>query len=271
MNKPLLTILLLSAQIVAGNTYNDSSSRENGREGSNLMFPSSDNMSPQYKRNEFEINIDSTVVDEVSKRQVDYVKAVRQTNHILMSQTPIIKPFKSIDNIYITTEYQTVLVFPPKFFIVKAKPSTKFDIKDTNENIMTLLPKRDFIEGNILVTLYSKETGNILTIINIKKYLPQYFKSKYGKNKYADGATMLSSIIRYVDKPNAEEEEILEAYLLLNGEECNSIFQEDGNFDTFLYQGILYYLTRDDKYGTIEYEGINYRISNNPVVFGEKG
>lgn len=271
----LFALALSSSFIHAGQEYNYNNSKGNSNQKVDLgiMYPQNNvtaKSNPQLQKNRFEINIDQSIVNEISQKRTEYIRAINQTQDMIMSNQPIYKPFSAIDNIYVTTSYSTVLMFPRKYKVTKATSAASMMELNHSENTVTFRPTKEFIEGNIVVGLTSKQ-GNRICVINVMKYSRTALDAKKALNQFDDGADQLSTIIAYIDKPVASNINILNAYLRLNAENCYSTFANDGDFDVFTYKNIAYYVIRDDKFGEIEIDGINYRISTNYTSFGDRG
>jgi len=267
INKISISILLFST--LALSNSNTRNSNSNAQKGYSFLYPSEQaGRSQELKQNAYEMNLDPIIADEVARKKDAYYRSIHQTRNMHMSSTAIRKPFQDIDMVYITTEYQTVFIFPQKYFIQKATASEPLAYNSHTENILTIKPLRNFVEGNIVVAL-STGKENKVAIINLRKYLSDEFVHREGSSKFENGEKQLSNMIVYVDKAKASNTEILDAYLSLKGDKCYTTFSKDGAFDTIIYQDTLFYVIRDDKYGTIELDGINYTISTQYRSFGE--
>ena len=265
INKISISILFFSTLALS----NSNTRNSNAQKGYSLLYPSEQaGKSQKLKQNAYEMNLDPIIADEVARKKDAYYRSIHQTRNMHMSSTAIRKPFQDIDMVYITTEYQTVFIFPQKYFIQKATASEPLAYNSHTENILTIKPLRNFVEGNIVVAL-STGAENKVAIINLRKYLSDEFVHREGSSKFENGEKQLSNMIVYVDKVKASDTEILDAYLALKGDKCYTTFSKDGAFDTIIFQDTLFYIIRDDKYGNIELDGINYTISTQYRSFGE--
>jgi len=271
----LIAGLSFGTQAFAKYGYNNSRGNNGDRDDmANLYFPFENNPQtraypPEWKKEKFHLELDENVAEEVVAKRVRFKKIMNQTYNLDMLMTPIVKPFKTIDKIYITTEHITTVVFPMDYTIVAATGSKKMTQIAHSSNILTFQPKRDFIEGNIVVSLTNGETNKVATII-LERYVPGMTTGNENYSiKLAKDKQFVSTVIMYKDLPKDDNTVILEAYFKLYGPNASDYFSADCKFDTFTYDGVQYYVIRDDKFGNIEYEGISYRIANSFDGCGE--
>lgn len=225
---------------------------------------------PAWKEDRFMLNLDKGVAKEVANKMTAYRKTMTMTYDMDMLMKPITKPFRAIDRIYITSEYITTIVFPDRYAIKSVVSSAPLIENRFSSNVVTIKPKRDFVEGNLVVSMTTGDKNTVMTI-RLDRYIPGMERdAKNYEAKYAKDKQFVSMMIVYQDKPNYELDEILEAYFKLYGESAVEMFDEDCKFDTMSYKGIPFYIIRDDKFGTIEYNDINFRIANEYVGCGEE-
>jgi len=225
--------------------------------------------SNKWEKDKIEININEDIVNEVEEKRIKYKKVVSQIYDFDLLMTPIIKPFRAIENEIITTEYITTIQLPDQYKIISATPSETMALNTFSENILTIKPRRTFIQGNISLTITNGTVNKTMQIL-LKKYYTKYAKNRGYSSKYARNDAFVSTIIVYQEPAAGTDIEILEAYYKLFGETCRTTFGNDGDFDVFTYEEIPYYVIRDDKFGRIEFEGINFNISHEYREFAEQ-
>jgi len=225
---------------------------------------------PKWREDKFILGMDKEILEEVSNNKDYFKRAMSKTHNMDMLMKPIDKPFHSIDKIYISSEFTTTLVFPSRYSVVSNFASVPLKTNDRYANIVTVQAGRNFVEGNIVVTLTDK-TKNKIVVILLRRYIPGMEKSSEDYAiKYAHTKQFVSSIITYRDLPDVEDDQIIEAMYSLYGDTVKYVFKNDCDFETFMYEGIQFYAMRDDKFGEIEFDEINFRISNKYIPCGEQ-
>ena len=270
-------LYLTSTSLSAESRYGKSSSRSNNKQTKeiNLAFPIDNDprivaFPPKWREDKFILSMDKEIVKEVSNNKDYFHRAMAKTYDMDMLMKPIRKPFHSIDKIYISSEFTTTLIFPSRYSVVSNFASVPLKTNTHYANAVTVQAGRDFVEGNIVVTLTDK-TQNKLAVVMLRRYIPgmENDASEYGI-KYANTKQFVSSIITYRDLPKAEDDVLIEAMYDLYGDSVKYVFKRDCDFETFMYDGIQFYAMRDDKFGEIEFDGINFRISNKYISCGEQ-
>lgn len=266
--------LMLMPAFGAGRDSGYGNSRGQGDNGENRdMYPIDDDklaegFSSNWRINRFKANLDRDVAEDIREKRTAYHKTMRGTYDLNMKMEPIIKPFSTIDEIYITSEFTTTIMFPPDYTVVGAISSAKMPLNKFSSNTLYILPSRDFIEGSLTVSLTSGDQNIVMNII-LRRYMNSMANGGDYEIKYANDKQFVSTMIVYRDIPNVDVRTILETYYALKGPSARNNFDEDGNYDVFTYDGIPYYVIRDDKFGEIEWDGINYKISHKYVEHGE--
>jgi len=264
--KFILPIFVLVVCANAGNAYNY------GKGDPQAQMPAGNSNQQEQssvERNHFELNIDKEILKDVEEKRADYKGLMDGTYDMDMMAQPIMRPMVSMDSIYVTTKYITTIMFPGDYAVIQAIPSFSSVHFNYSENVITIKPSASFTEGNIFVSMTDGKQNRILTI-NMRKFTRSLASRNKNKGLYGKNTAFVSTMYTYIDKPNVDNITILEAYTTLFGENCGSKFTRDGAFDVFTYEDIPYYVIRDDKFGTLEFDGVNYRIANEYRAFAEE-
>jgi len=242
---------------------------------SNFVTPQSDKegnakdeVGQIIKRDRFEINVDTEVVEDIAKKKIDFEKAMSLTYDMDISNTPLVKPLPAIDFISVSSEYFVSIIFPEQYGVMGVNSTGEYSYKQYTENMIKFKVARNFVQGNFLVSLTNGRENKTLQIF-LKRLIPNEHREQR-TGAYGEGKTTFYSMIKYVAKPSVSNIEILEAYFKLFSKPCRAVFKHDGDFDIFILQGYPFYIVRDDKFGTIESDGINFRIATESQSFGEQ-
>jgi len=279
MNRIKLQLSVIAFGILIGTTFVSAA----GEEFSEALIPKKhdprgdrggtssgrDDPSKRWQKDKIEININEDIVNEVEEKRIKYKKVVNQIYDFDLLMTPIIKPFRAINNEIVTTEFITTFQLPDQYRIISATPSETMSMLTFSENILTIKPRRTFIQGNISLTITNGTENKTMQVV-LKKYYAKYAKNRGYSSKYARNDAFVSTIVVYQEPAAGTDIDILEAYYKLFGETCRTTFEKDGDFDVFTYEEIPYYVIRDDKFGRIEFEGINFNISHEYREFAEQ-
>jgi len=265
----LICIVGTSSPVWSGSDYQYRGQTQNGSSGPveiqpQDMIPKGKEAARQEKslrmiQNKFELNLDPALVQQIQAKRERYRKMMMRDYRTRVAMSPSKRPFRIQDTIQLSPVYETVIRFPDKYAVKQADSSVPMVTLSYAENILKVKPGNDFLSGNIVVSL-STGDRNVLMQILVKRYTPDYTGGE---------SPVLYTMIDYIDRPEEDPVKILQAYFKLNGEKAIDLFDSDGNFDVFTLDGIPYYLIRDDKFGTIEYNGVNFRIAHEAVSFGE--
>ncbi|MBD3822994.1 MAG: hypothetical protein IE916_00600 [Epsilonproteobacteria bacterium] len=267
--KKSLGLFLVTALAFGANGYNYD---QKGAAATSLPLPDNKDKNKDNSnliRNRFEMDLDKDVAREVTQKRDEFQRTMHRTEGLEMLMTPLEKPFKSIDSLEVTSEFTTTVFFPDRYKITGALPSEELDRLEHSANILTIKPKRNFLEGNIFVALTDGQKNTGMTI-NLYRHLPNRPNPDAYSSPLAEGNQYISTMIIYIDKPNVPYEEILDAYFTLAECDPSLIFTEDGVFDVLIYQNVPFYIIRDDKFGFISLNDINYRIETKYEGFGGK-
>lgn len=273
-----IALCLLNLTASAESRYGYSGNKKNkssNKKEINLFFPQSNDQRtasfpPKWKEDQFILTMDNSILEEVSNKKDYFHRAMAKTYNMDMLMKPIQKPFHSIDKVYVSSEFTTSLVFPTKYSVVSNFASVPLKTNTRYANVVTVQAGREFVEGNVVVTLTSK-TENKIVVIMLRRYVPgmENGSDEYGI-KYAKSKQFVSTMVTYKDMPKVEDFEIINTMYKLYGDSVKYSFKNDCDFETFLYEGIQFYVMRDDKFGEIEFDDINFRISNKYEPCGEQ-
>lgn len=233
----------------SNNSYSNSNNKDN-------------NIVSETLKNNFEMNSDETIFQKTINDRDKYNKMLNETLNLDYMMDVSTRPFKTIDTLYVHPNHITTIVLPEDLELKTGKSSFKTDLFELNENSILIKPNRDFSTGNIVITATNKKENYIMNIIlkKIEKSIVS-FDSDY--NKYLIEDNYLSLIYKYERKNIVDKFEILQKYIKLNKISPNDlerIFSVEGSYDMMMFDGITYYIIRDERLGTLNYADINFRI-----------
>ena len=227
-------------------------------------LPYSDLPVPDFiKRVRFELNSDSLeefydlIRNKIQKRQ----KILKNTWSVSVLMKPDKRYFKNVDHLYLTTAYITQIIFPQNMKITNAVASFATTFFDFSSNELRIRPSKDFVDGNIVVHLSDGNknyTINILTDNYIQKNCKIENSRLSCKKKYSGAYENVAVIYSYSLKQPISDLEIIKLYEKLYKTRLN--IKKDGDFVSFVYKDVTYYIYRDDTFGNVFYNGKKYRI-----------
>lgn len=246
----------------AGQVEQQGAGNNGGGYANNNNTGGKDSIVDETFKNNFEINSDEAIFQKTINSRDKYNKLLNETLNLEYMMTPEIRPFKSIDSIFIHPNHITTIVLPTDVELKTAKASFKTDVFDLNENSILIKPDRDFNTGNIVVTATNKKENFIFNIFIRKIEIPFVsFDSDY--NKYLIENNFLSLIYQYERKQIDDKFEIVQKYLKTNNiksADLEKVFQKEGDFDMMMYKGVTYYIIRDSRFGSINYGDVDLRV-----------
>lgn len=127
------------------------------------------------------------------------------------------------------------------------------------QNLLIIQPPKDFTNANILVT-FRDEYKTYYTNIIVQKYTQYIYKDNKLKHYVIDD-NYLSLNYNYVRNVEYSPIEILKTYFRLNGDKILKEFRQDGYYDIILIGGVSFYITRDSRFGTIDYKNMRFNVS----------
>lgn len=259
--------MLLCAVWAAAAPYN--SRNGNNENGSNLFpvdsAPETANMNSTLRQNRFEINIDEGMAKTVGSKRIRYQKIMSGTLDINLLQKPLLKPFTTVDSLHLSSTFLSTIVFPERFRVVYAKPSVKMKVAQASQNLVLLQPEEDFINGNIFVSL-TDGAKNYFATIMLDIYNPEAVVHDANEGRYLYENDYLSTVVRYIDMPKVSGLDVFKSYTKMHGEkQLLRKFATNGDFDVMTLSGVPFYIVRDDKDGTIDYQGKSFSVTNNYI------
>jgi len=215
---------------------------------------------PSVQRQRFIMNLDK---EAVKKSRVDTERSkniLDGTLDIAVLQKPIHKALKTIDTLYIHSNYITTIMFPKEFTIKTAGVSFSTTTFTHAGNVLLLQPSKNSSNGNIVFSLYDGKKNYMMNI-----FIKQYFKEdecKISGGRYKCVGDYLATIIKYT-KPEPLTTNfklnLIEDYLKLNNLKKLKIAKNLAHLD-IQKNGETYYIIRDDEFGTICNSNITLRI-----------
>jgi len=231
-------------------------------------------MSPErnfIKRYRFEIDADKFyyLYDIIRKKMNDRKRILQGDYDISVLMRPSKRLFKSIDHIFLTTNYISQIVMPKEMKITDAVASFPTTLFDFSENELRLRPKKDFASGNIILHV-SDGVKNYTVNLLAENYLQkkcEYIKgvlycenvrTKTTPPKYKYANESVSLIYQYSKIKPLSDIEAIHLYKTLYGKDLN--IKRNGDFVAFDYKGISYFIYRNDKFGNVFYKGKRYIV-----------
>lgn len=213
------------------------------------------------KRRRFELNTDMfwKYYYQIFRQVENRKKVLTKTFNISILMKPSKRFFKPLDNIYLSTQYITQIIFPVSMQITNAIASMPTTVFDYDKNEIRIRPTKNFFTGNIIIHLSDGRknyTVNILAEDYLQKYCDEKGRCKVSQYKYA--FENLSLIYKYTTQKPLENLEVISMYEKLYGKRLN--IKKDGDFVAFTYKDITYYIYRNDRFGNIFYNGKKYLI-----------
>lgn len=225
------------------------------------------NTNPQILRDRFELNMNANFAKTVAKKRDRYKKIMNQTLDVNMLAGVSVKQLKDTNIIYLHSNFVTQVRLPIGTRILNAVPSTKFDVFQKTENLLILQPTRRFVNANIVVT-FTDGSRNYYTNIIVQKYSQVVYEDKFFK-KYVIDDNYLSTNYQFVNKIIYSPIDVLKKYFRLNGERSINKFRKDGDYDVILIDGVSFYITRDERFGQVDYETTRFSVTQS-YTYGDK-
>lgn len=216
----------------------------------------------ETSKNNFEMNADETIFQKTINDTDRYNKMLSETLSLEYLMTPEVRPFKSMDTIYIHPNHITTIVLPEDVELKTAKSSFPTELFELNENSILIKPSRAFNTGNIVITATNKKENYLFNIL-VRKIENSIVSFDNDYNKYLIENNYLSLVYKYERKQIEGKYEILQKYLKLNNiksYDLDVLFEKEGDYDMLISKGITYYIIRDDRFGYINYGDVNFRV-----------
>jgi len=175
--------------------------------------------------------------------------------------------------------------------VTDAKPSFKTTTLESGENLIRFQPDKDFYIGNIPIA-FSDGKKNYYMVIYVEKYFQNNNDNKSYMSRVKHRDFSIANKIASVKKDELEtlmnnnvakydtEEKLFTIFQYklpkaLSDEEAIIIYErmvgkkginiEDGDYVSFLYDGITYRIIRNDKQGSLRYGNRAYLIENSSM------
>lgn len=215
--------------------------------------------SPQILKDRFELGISPNFTKNVIKNKDRYSRVLTETIDTNLLADSVVKQIKNTDILYLHPHFMTTIAFPVDTEILYASSSLTMDKFDMAQNLLIIQPPKDFTNANILVT-FRDEYKTYYTNIIVQKYTQYIYKDNKLKHYVIDD-NYLSLNYNYVRNVEYSPIEILKTYFRLNGDKILKEFRQDGYYDIILIGGVSFYITRDSRFGTIDYKNMRFNVS----------
>jgi len=197
-----------------------------------------------------------------------------------VSMKPEYRLLRDVDEIMLTPHYVFGIFLPDEMIITDAKASFQCNIKEFKNNMIRIQPKSNFYSGNLSIT-YTDGNKNLYMTIKFKRYfqnraeIADYIRDvkksspsiaaslerKYSAvNDYAYAKEGISLIYKYILPTVISDTEAIKLYERMTKKKGINI--EDGDFVSFIYDGVTYRIIRDDTQGRLIYGNKAYRVEN---------
>jgi len=224
---------------------------------------------PVILQDRFELNLDPSDVKSVYTKKRRYQDLMDGVYDLHILQEPIIKPIQNSDFLFVHPKFITTILFPKELKITFARSSFDPNVFEFSENMIMVQPHKNFNEGNLIVTLSDKKRNYMVNIVLQKFDFNMVSYDTYFNRYVSPQKIFLSLYYRYVYPPKFSKVKLLQVYFKLSGidsyDELLARFSQNGSSDSFVVQGIPFYITRDDKFGEVEYKDLSFRITNSPI------
>lgn len=160
---------------------------------------------------------------------------------------PEVLPLKDGEVVYLNPSFITKIVFPPQVRILKAFSSATFSFFSSAENVILLQPKKDFLEGNLVVFFYDQKK-------KVKKTVSLYLK-QVSPSKELYYQTVVFSY-----------DEVLPPELVL--EKYKDFYGTYPKKETlFKVNGVIYFISPNSKFSNVRVGNLNYLITPTLVFY----
>jgi len=217
---------------------------------------------PVVQKERFELNLKKPIVKDLQRKVKRKQSLLDGTLDIAVLQKPIYRAMRTIDTLYLHSNFITTIIFPKNIVIKTAGASFSTNEFSYSQNILLLQPTNNARNGNIVFSLSNGNRNYMMTI-----FVKQYFgkeKCRVENGNYKCADDYLATIIKYVQPKKLTVDfqlQLLEDYLRLNGLKKLTIPHNLGY--VVLQKGKeTYYIIRDDEFGTIFKSGLSLTIKN---------
>jgi len=197
-----------------------------------------------------------------------------------ISMKPEYRLLRDVDEIKITPHYVLAIFLPNEMVVTDAKASFPCMVKEFKNNMIRIQPRESFYSGNLSVT-FTDGKKNLYMTIKFKRYfqnraeiddyisamkksspsIAKALEKKYSKvDNYAYAKNHISLIYKYLLPTIISNDEAIKLYERMTKKKGIDI--EDGDYVSFIYDGVTYRIIRDDTQGTLIYGNKAYRVEN---------
>jgi len=217
---------------------------------------------PIVQKERFELNLKKPIVKDLQRKVKRKQSLLDGTLDVAVLQKPIYRAMRTIDTLYLHSNFITTIIFPKNIVIKTAGASFSTNEFSYSQNILLLQPTNNARNGNIVFSLSDGNRNYMMTI-----FVKQYFgkeKCRVENGNYKCADDYLATIIKYVQPKKLTVDfqlQLLEDYLRLNGLKKLTIPHNLGY--VVLQKGKeTYYIIRDDEFGIIFKSGLSLTIKN---------
>lgn len=217
---------------------------------------------PFVQKERFELNLKKPIVNSLQRKAKRKQNLLDGTLDIAVLQKPIYRAMKTVDTLYLHSNFITTIIFPKNITIKTAGASFSTNEFSYSENILLLQPTNDARNGNIVFSL-SDGIKNYMMTIFVKQYFPN-IKCRLENGNYKCANDYLATIIKYKEPKKLTVDfklQLLEDYLRMNGYD-KLILQNNLDYVMLQKGKETYYIIRDDEFGTIFKNGLSLTIKN---------
>lgn len=264
--------------------YNSQNNQNDNRIGTDIPNTVRTNryLYPELQRDRVEMDTarNSKTYKDV-QIQSDYRKKVLSGVYdIDISMKPEYRLLQKTDLIKLSPKFITGILLPGELVITDAKASFPTTVASFTNNSMRVQPVDDFYSGNISIAFTDGKKNYYMTIVaeryfqnrsEVEDYISAVKKSnpsiaqrleKQNKNvnDYAYTQEHISLIYQYMLPTVLSPEDAIVMYERMT--QSKGIDIEDGDFVSFMYDGVTYRIERDDKQGTLIYGEKAYTVKN---------
>lgn len=246
------TLMYPSKEIIGG-----------GQNGNNNGKNTNTGEEEETRTNNFESTLNEALAQKMINSKDKFEKVLSETLNVEYLMQPVDRPLKAVDTLYVHPNFLTTILLPSKYKLHSGKASFKTDTFELQENSIILKPNKNFTTGNIIITATDYDKNITINIV-LKKIETSLATFDMDYKKYIVDKNYLSLVYNYTEKKTLDNFVILKHYMKINGIEnsqLKNIFAHDGDYDMVIYDGITYYLIRDDKYNVLNFAEVNLRIS----------
>jgi len=221
--------------------------------------PTKKNIPAFVQEERFKMNVKKEEYEEILEKKDKFRKILNSTLGMEILQKPTVKQIKTIDMIYIHPSYISTIILPEGSEISFAKAS--FVTPEAiffDKNVLNIRPEKNFLNGNVIV-YYTKERKNYHLNLILKNYRTATCIVDEIKKEFICQNSGFSLVYDYEKEKKKDDIDILFAYADLVNNNMGEL--NERGFAKVIYENELYYIIRDEKFGSIFYKGGKYRVA----------